>query len=311
MPSVWPEYHSIDSIPSESVLAVVGFGDALTRASVCVPMRQLGSQLVAEVWRSDAGKVQGGKHGDVSFVRTNGAMFGTVRVAGDRSTDAAAYAAYSAIVEAIRSAGYPHLIRAWNHLGGVNLEEDGVERYKRFSAGRHDALTGYGFSSEQFPAASAVGMSERGLIIYFLAGREAGEQVENPRQVSAYEYPPQYGRRAPSFARATLSGSQIFVAGTSSVVGHESVHVGEVIAQLDETLANLDVIIRTAAARRGARSSLEDLVGAKVYIRNASDYDAISARLREAMPQSTFLFVESDICRRDLLLEIEGVVRIA
>lgn len=306
--TVWPEYHGVAAIPSDNVLAVVAFGTPCDRSLLSVPMRQLSPAKVAEVWRSDAAVEREGKRGDVSFLVADGILFGTICAGGDRPTDAAAFDAYSQIVDAIRAEGYPHLIRAWNHLGGVNVEEDGVERYKRFSAGRHDALTGYGFDRAQFPAASAVGMSESGLLIYFLASKHAGEQVENPRQVSAYEYPPQYGRRAPSFARATIFERQIFVAGTSSVVGHESVHVGDVRAQLDETLANLDVIIGAAASRRGASASLADLRGAKVYIRNATDYEAISSRLAAAMPHATFLYVESDICRSDLLLEIEGVV---
>jgi chorismate lyase/3-hydroxybenzoate synthase len=193
----------------------------------------------------------------------------------------------------------------------VNGEENGVERYKLFSAGRHDALTSYGYTRDRFPAASAVGMSRPGIVVYFVAAREPGHHVENPRQVSAYDYPPRYGVRSPSFARATVSDSLIFVAGTSSVVGHETKHPGSVSCQLGETLKNLDVIIATAAEQRDAKAGLADMKVAKVYIRHPGDYAEISAELARALPKSRLLYVESDICRSDLLLEIEGVVRLS
>ncbi|MEA2464930.1 MAG: chorismate lyase / 3-hydroxybenzoate synthase, partial [Acidobacteriota bacterium] len=151
------------------------------------------------------------------------------------------------------------------------------------------------------PAASAVGMQGRGLIAYFLAAREPGMQVENPRQVAAYNYPPQYGVKSPSFSRATVWNDAVFVSGTSSVIGHATVHHGDVLAQLDETLRNIDVVLGQTGR------TLADVVSAKTYVRNASDYDAIAHRLAPLFANN--IYVEADICRADLLLEIEAVAR--
>ena len=61
--------------------------------------------------------------------------------------------------------------------------------------------------------------------------------VENPRQVSAYRYPPTYGPRVADLlargagrtsAAATIA---LFISGTASIVGHETVHQGDVRAQ--------------------------------------------------------------------------------
>ena len=157
-------------------------------------------------------------------------------------------------------------------------------------------------------------MSDQGLAVYFIASRVPGMQVENPRQVAAYDYPPVHGPRSPSFARATVAqwngNAMIFVSGTSSVVGHETRHHGKVEAQLDETLENMRVIVAEAAARIGRKASLDDLTVAKTYLRRAADYETIAPRLTAQLAQTQHLFVESDICRRDLLLEIEGVARI-
>lgn len=311
---LWPEYHPAGSIPVDHVLGVVVFGEPVGTSdlTLSIPIRQLGSTPLAEVWRS-GGEVERGTAGLVEFARTPEVMFGVVRNMGRDETDHAAERAYEAIAAA-SAASHAHLVRVWNHLGDINGDERELERYKRFCAGRHEALSQAGLARECFPAASAVGMSDPGLAVYFVASRAPVLHVENPRQVSAYEYPPVYGPRSPSFARATVVSSSgealVFVSGTASVVGHETRHAGSVSAQLEETIENLDIIVRTAAQRAGREGSVAAMTVAKIYVRDARDAAFIERRFREAVPGAAVLCLESDICRRDLLLEIEGVARV-
>ena len=313
MSLLWPEYHSIDEIPSDDVLAVVGFGDSITTdaLSVAIPLPQRG-RPVAEVWRSERPSKRG-THGNVAFATNGEVMFGSISGNGP-DTNATSARVYDEIISAAEAAGFPHLLRLWNHVGGINENERDLERYKRFSAGRHDAMTSRGYAGKTFPAACAVGSSKPGLVVYFVAGKQPGVHVENPRQVAAYEYPPCYGPRSPSFARATvarLGGTPIvFVSGTSSVVGHDTVHAGNVEAQMEETLRNLDAIIAEAAKKVGSNRGLRDLAVAKIYVRRPADNEVLCARLREALPDTQLLFLQSDICRKDLLLEIDGVVKL-
>lgn len=307
----WPELVAVDTLPADDVLGVVAFGSA-RHADLTVPVRQLGNPPLAEVWRSSL-PITRSRSGEVALAANGAVLFGTA-TAEPGDTECVTAKLYEQIVDAARGAGYPYLLRVWNHVGSINETEHEIERYKRFSAGRHEALTGRGFAREQFPAASAVGMSQNGVRVYFIASRSPGVHVENPRQVAAYDYPPVYGSRSPSFARATVAQwdgvGMVFVAGTASVVGHETRHVGDIEAQLEETLLNLETIIAEAASRTGCKASLDNLSIAKTYIRNASDYEMIAARLKVALPRTQLLFVESDICRRDLLVEIEGVAKI-
>jgi chorismate lyase/3-hydroxybenzoate synthase len=148
-------------------------------------------------------------------------------------------------------------------------------------------------------------MAAGSLAVYAIAARDSGVQVENPRQVSAYDYPRRYGPRSPSFARATVAAGLLLTAGTSSVVGHRSVHGGDVAAQLEETLANLEAL---ALAGGGPGLAMFDRL--KVYLRRRSDYELVAARLERELPGAQMLFLESDICRGDLLVEIEGVGRV-
>ena len=310
MSAVRPSYRAVDDVPVAGVIGVVAFGSPAPESRglrVEVPIPQIGGP-VAEVWTTD-GDVVRGHHGAVEFARTDDVLFGTVRVEGRRADDAAA-SAYDSIVAACRTQGLPHLWRVWNHVGGINEDEEGLERYKRFSVGRHESLTRHGYARDRFPAASAVGMSAPGLLIYFLAGRVEGKQTENPRQVSAYDYPPQYGPRSPSFSRATVVGDDlIFVSGTASVVGHESHHHESAEKQLDETVQNLDVTLGAAASLVGRSATTGELSVAKIYVRKGAEHEPLVTRLRQVFPHSVVL--QSDICRRELVLEIEGVAVLA
>lgn len=310
---LWPEYVPIDRIPTEQILSAISFGTSAPAGvplGVTIALRQLGNEKKAEVWRT-AGRVRQGKCGPLVWARTEEVLFGALAF-DSGATDAIALEAYESIVGCINDCSMPNLLRAWNHVGGINEDEGELERYKRFSAGRHDAFTASGYAREAFPAASAVGMTTPGLTIYFVASRTPVLQVENPRQVAAYDYPPVYGPKSPSFSRSAIAqwgpSALIFVSGTSSVVGHESKHAGDVEAQLEETLRNMDVVIAESAGRAGRKASLTDLTTAKTYLRRASDYERVVTRLEVALPRTQLLFVESDICRKDLLIEIEGVV---
>ena len=267
----------------------VAFGERVDGGLITVPAPQLGREALVELWPSRE---------DV--------MFGAVTMPAAMPLESAARAAYDRVIAEARAAGFPHLLRVWNHMSRINDDEDGEERYKRFCEGRYAAFAAAGYQlSNDLPAASAVGMSGEGLAVYYVAAKTPGVQVENPRQVEAYRYPPRYGPKSPSFSRATVFGDVVFVSGTASVVGHETVHAGDVDAQLAETLRNLETIMTRAGAR-----GLADLVAVKTYVRNPADYDRIAAGLDAALPSScSRLFLQSDICRADLLLEIEGVGR--
>ena len=67
------------------------------------------------------------------------------------------------------------------------------------------------------------------------------------------------------------------------------------------------VKLATELSKRATGRTLENVVSAKTYVRNAEDYVLIAERLAGVLPGN--LFLEADICRKDLLLEIECVAR--
>jgi chorismate lyase/3-hydroxybenzoate synthase len=265
---------------SADLLGVVSFGAPHPLASLALPLAQLGPEPLFEVWRGEGARLLSAATEEACLECGTRAVY----------------------EELFREAGGLHLIRLWNHIAGLNEGDGDAERYRRFCIGRHDAFTAAGWSKLRFPSASGVGMSGGSLAVYALAADEEGVQIENPRQVSAYEYPREYGPRSPSFARATVAAGLLLTAGTSSVVGHLTAHADDVEAQLEETLVNLD-----AVARAGGAPGLATFDRLKIYLRRRADYAAVAARLERELPGAQKLYLQSDICRGDLLVEIEGV----
>jgi chorismate lyase/3-hydroxybenzoate synthase len=309
-----------DVLARDDVLAVFGFGAG---APVHDDPRYLRIHLPPhgaaplEVWHG-AGPVECGRDDGIAWSHDGALLFGALELdernaAGGDAIGTAARDAYRRLLAFTAARGYPHLLRVWNYLDGITEGDGDAERYKRFCLGRG---VGLGASIEgPLPAATAIGRLDPArdgsrLQVYWLAARVPGMPLENPRQLSAYYYPRQYGPQPPSFARAMLPPGELplLLSGTAAIVGHESRHPDCVIAQIDETLANFESLIATARMHRpelptrfGAGSRL------KVYVRDRADLDtvaaALDARLGAEVPR---ILLQAAVCRRELRVEIDG-----
>jgi chorismate lyase / 3-hydroxybenzoate synthase len=290
-------------------------GDAAEIPVAQVATRVLfGTADVHEVWRCGQ-PAESGQRDRVRFRRSEHLLFGCIAVpeSGALELHAATVGVYREIYATLDALGYPHLLRIWNYLPDINLDSHGGERYRQFNTARQAALRAAGKPlTGAVPAASALGASPGSpLLVYFLAGRDAPVYIENPRQVSAYRYPLQYGPHSPVFSRATLlrqPGSlTLFISGTASIVGHRSIHVGDTAAQTRETLANIEALLEEAnRADHRAHFTLGSLV-LKVYVRRPADLPVIRAQLAARLGSSQpVIYLQADICRQDLLVEIEA-----
>jgi chorismate lyase / 3-hydroxybenzoate synthase len=212
-----------------------------------------------------------------------------------------------------------HLHRIWNYVPQINAPTAGLENYRHFCRGRSLAFEHhFGRDFEQrLPAASGVGAMRGPLALAFLAGESAPTHFENPRQVPAFHYPREYGPRAPSFSRATLVRSaqgerQLFISGTAAIRGHASIAVGDQVGQLDCTVENLRTIGETAGIGSDLAAATDATRHFKVYIRRAADLDRVQAHLDRSLLRAgdTVSYLHADLCRADLLVEIEGVVEL-
>jgi chorismate lyase / 3-hydroxybenzoate synthase len=330
------EYHAASW---GDVLGIAVFNGAALHAAgtaAAVPVAEVSTPLLPpashsfEVWRY-AAPAESGECGRVRFRRTQELLFGCIAVTESESPAPQAMNAptaihgvgsplqeatsqvYRQICATLDAEGYPHLLRVWNYVPDINRDSHGTERYRQFNRARQHALQESGRPlSGRVPAASALGaVAGSPLVAYFLAGRTAPTFVENPRQVSAYHYPRRYGTHSPVFSRATLlrqAGSlALFISGTASIVGHRSLHVGDAAAQTRETLSNIEALLAEAnRVAGGAHFSLGNLA-CKVYVRRPADLPTIQAELGGVLGSGArAIYLQADICRRDLLVEIEA-----
>lgn len=304
------------------LLGVVGFpalpegcAAGVPSASVaCASLLPQGREAAfCEVWLSDS-PVQGGIDGAIRFATCGDFLFG-VFTAPERAgeTRATARRAYAQMFAMAGRQGFAHFLRFWNYVPRINEDEGGMERYRLFNLGRGDAFEAAGRHRETIPAACALGTdSGNTLTVYFVAAREPGRAVENPRQVSAYRYPPEHGPHSPTFSRAVLHGAgdaaRLFVSGTASIVGHATLHAGDVVAQTRETLANLRAVFAEANRIFQPGSFDKGRASYKVYVRRPADAQAVADELAAALGEGADAsFLRADICRRDLLVEIEAI----
>lgn len=305
-----------DWLGQADVLAVFGFGPGAPGADdpryLRVPLAPFGDAPL-EVWRGN-GEVSSGRDGDIRWSTDGELQFGVIEVAEDEAGIAeAARQAYAAMSSFVSTTGFPHLLRIWNYLDAITMGDGDAERYRQFCVGRAQGLGQ--FETELLPAATAIGRcdDQRVLQVYWLAAKAPGKPIENPRQVSAYRYPRQYGPQAPSFARAmlppTVDEMPMLLSGTAAVVGHASQHDGEMQAQIEETFRNFDALLGAARARQPA---LPEKFGPgtrlKVYVRDAADLpmvaEALEQRFGDRVPR---VLLHAAICRRELAIEIDGV----
>jgi chorismate lyase/3-hydroxybenzoate synthase len=244
-------------------------------------------------------------------------LFGSITAPedADAGLDHITEKAYRQLLGLLRDSGFPYLWRIWNYFPRINGDQGGLERYRLFCVGRHQALaqTLPGFPGS-LPAGTAVGTQHGPLQIYFLAGAHPPTHLGNPRQVNAYDYPKVYGPRSPSFARATLcrseSATHLFISGTASVVGHQSQHVGLADLQALETLTNLRALIdRAQFGHPSFEPDAKRHSVFKVYLRSPKHLETVRGVLRDPFLLSgDLLFLQGDLCRKELLVEVEGLV---
>lgn len=277
-------------------------------------LRYLGGDRATENWQAQEEVVRGSED-SLAWAATDSFMLTSLALPCGSGSDPAPTSreAYRRIVDWVRDHGYPYLLRSWNFLPQINQGLGHSERYRRFCMGRSMGLEDRGIRTSELCAGTAVGTQGDRFLVHLLAGTTPGMPVENPRQIAAYHYPPAYGRRSPSFARAMAvdlgeDHHGLLISGTASIVGHRTVHPGQTQPQLEETIQNLQALVGEARAKFGkpASAAFGPHSMLRVYVRHGAFWPDIAARLQDVWPEASLAGLEADLCRHDLTVEIEA-----
>ncbi len=227
-------------------------------------------------------------------------------------------------------ARFDQVLRTWLCLGGIVDDDGPAQRYKELNRARADVYQHVSFLADRlpdgytgpaFPASTGIGTAGRSISLSALAVISDSDDViavplENPRQTAAYNYTGAYSPTSPKFARglALCRGrdTTLFISGTASITHSETRHAGNVVAQAHETLENITALLSEDNLSRhglpGRGTTLGEGLGVvRVYVKRQEDY----ARVREVCEQRLgavpAVYVVADVCRPDLLVEIERI----
>lgn len=254
--------------------------------------------------------VQSGTHATLVSVRAHGA-----RIADHERFRERVESAYTLARATLAESPHPFPVRVWNFIPGIHdLMDSGATRYMAFNEGRFAALSDWLGRDEgivaRAPAASGVGQTGADLFIYTLAASTPGQSVENPVQVPSYRYSARWGRVPPCFARATRMSepeSALFISGTAAVTGEESTHEGDFDGQWNATLHNIEQVLIRGNPGSDARPD-QVVRHTRIYVSQSHHLPLARERAMRSFPNCPRAeILQADLCRPELLVEIEAV----
>lgn len=239
--------------------------------------------------------------------------------------------AFEQLARAVNRQGlaFDRVIRTWLYLGDIVGPEGETQRYMELNRARTDFFRGIKFGKGMtlpgrdrpiYPASTGIGTDGRDIVMSCIALSTPRADVrlvalENPQQVSAFDYDSRFGEKSPKFARA-MAVTQgpcaiIYVSGTASITDSETRHVGDVEGQTWLTLDNIAALISegnlAAHGLPGMGATLDDLAFVRVYVKRAEDYAKVKAVCDVRLGELPSIYAVGDVCRDELLVEIEGI----
>ncbi len=213
------------------------------------------------------------------------------------------------------------IIRQWNYIKGITAFNGSRQHYQDFN----DVRTRYYgdvFTETGYPAATGIGMTEGGVIIEFVAMKSDEAltlAVNNPDQVPAHNYSKNVlvgdnpEKTSPKFERArylNLKGRQmIFISGTASIIGEQIEGMEDPEKQTEVTIHNIQQLYSGDVLAKICTGNVSPNYGhARVYLKNKEDYKSIKQVFERYYGRLPVVYIQADICREGLLMEIEGEV---
>lgn len=230
---------------------------------------------------------------------------------------------------AIAEVGFDQVVRTWIYVNQIIAGPDGQQRYQELNRARTDFFSGIrlcaknrapGAPERIYPASTGIGTQGDGIGISCMALDSQRSDVflmplENPQQTSSFDYQAKYSPQSPKFSRAmaVVQGHFVstLVSGTASIVNAQTCHPGDVVRQTEQTIENIERLIApenfTRHGMPGGGATLRDIAKLRVYVKNEADYKQCREVCERLLPRVAALYLHADVCRPDLLVEIEAV----
>ena len=224
---------------------------------------------------------------------------------------------------------YHDVVRQWNYIENIIHLDDQTDKplqnYQIFNDlrslyyGKSDFIKGY-------PSATGIGTECGGLTIEAIAYREKKtntiKPVTNSHQVDAHSYSSNVliGNAieevtrvsTPKFERGKYiqfgDDGFLFISGTASIIGEKTVYTDDVSKQTLTTFNNIDHLVSTNNLDNNNISvtSHPRLLNYRAYLKHESDFSIVKSLCDDHFGKDKGFIVKADICRDNLLVEIEA-----
>lgn len=238
--------------------------------------------------------------------------------------------AFQALEDVLMHEGFSfkNIVRQWNYIQGIIAQNNDDQNYQVFNDVRTKYYEKNGLTA-RYPAATGIGVKEGGVVIDVHAVKDHAsvqlEEIANPLQIDAFAYSenvlegkPLDGfvcKTTPKFSRAKLvvnsKQAQVMVSGTASIHGEETIGVDNVEEQTKYTIDNIYQLINPellATFNPLCKNAQQSFTSVRVYVKNQEHFDTVKRICEQKFNTENIIYVEADVCRDNLLVEIEGVV---
>lgn len=220
---------------------------------------------------------------------------------------------------------FSHVFRQWNYLENIVCYSDSNQHYQIFNDVRSAFYNNSDFMYG-YPAATGIGIETGGVIIDFMSIRGNNNvsiiPVTSPVQRNAHQYSKEVlahslnktNETTPKFERAKAiiidNSCYVYVSGTAAIKGEFSFDSNDAAIQTSITIESIKQLITKENLKKHNINSHSFEIKPcyfRVYIKNPSDYLKVKSVCDKYFGNTQIIFLKADICRPELLVEIEGI----
>lgn len=216
-----------------------------------------------------------------------------------------------------------NVIRQWNYIERIVAIDDNHQHYQDFNdvRSRHYSKQNW---RDGYPAATGIGTQFGGVVIDLDAVIIKSDDVQirkidNDLQVAAHAYSKEVligeecCKTTPKFERAksisSLEDNRVYISGTAAILGEESLVGVDFKRQIEATMLNIENLIceRTLVNSNIRTPSPMRLDMLRVYLKYEQDVESAIEYMRSNYGEIPACYLLGDVCRDELLVEIEGI----
>ena len=218
---------------------------------------------------------------------------------------------------------FSNVVRQWNYIERIVAIENNHQHYQSFNDVRSEHYSNQVWS-DGYPAATGIGTQFGGIVIdldaIIIKDSEVQiRKIDNDFQVAAHAYSKgvligeEIGKTTPKFERAksvaTQKENKVYISGTAAIIGEESLVGVKFDKQIKATMINIENLIcertfRNSDIRTPSPMKLDML---RVYLKYEYDTEGAMDYMESSYGETPVCYLLGDVCRDELLVEIEGV----